>query len=100
LSLEFKKTNFVIIYFATDTYTTMARIDRPMKYDANHIIGVHGLSRNITCEILEKLTSATGLISDSDLTLLEIHRDNLVVFGEYWNEEELKMFFLAHIFYI
>lgn len=78
----------------------MASSDKPLKYDANHIIGVHGLKRNKSCEVLDVLLTAKGTINETDTNLLEIHRNNLDVFGEYWNEEELKMFFLAHIFFI
>jgi hypothetical protein len=78
----------------------MAKADKPLKYDANHIIGVHGLERNTQCEILDHLTSATGTIEAKYSEFLEIHRENLLVFGEYWNEEELKMNFLAHIFFV
>jgi hypothetical protein len=78
----------------------MAKVDKPMKYDANRIIGIHGLERNRQCDILDQLLLTTGVIEEKYVEYLEIHRDNLQVFGEYWNEEELKMNFLAHIFYV
>jgi hypothetical protein len=78
----------------------MAKIDKPLKYDANHIIGIHGLERNTKCEILDRLTSSTGTIEAKYAEFLEIHRENLFAFGEYWNEEELKMNFLAHVFFV
>jgi hypothetical protein len=78
----------------------MAKVDKPLKYDANHIIGVHGLSRNKTCEILNHLITTSGVLEDKYIEFLELHRENLDVYGEYWNEEELKMNFLAHIFYV
>jgi hypothetical protein len=78
----------------------MARIDKPLKYDANHIIGVHGLEKGLDCEILERLESATGVIEVEYQVYLEIHRQALRNKGEYWNEEELKMNFLAHVFYV
>ena len=31
---------------------------------------------------------------------MEEHRKALDIRGEYWNEEELKMNFLAHVFYV
>jgi hypothetical protein len=78
----------------------MAKIDKPLKYDANRIIGVHGLKRNKKCEILEQITSATGVLEEKYIDFLEEHRLALDVRGEYWNEEELKMLFLAHVFYV
>lgn len=78
----------------------MAKIDKPLKYDANNIIGVHGLKRNKKCEILDILLNSKGTIEVKHLDFLEELRTELDVRGEYWNEEELKMLFLAHIFYI
>jgi hypothetical protein len=78
----------------------MAKASNPLKYDANHIIGVHDLERNRKCEILDHLLLATGAIEPKYAELLEIHRENLEIYGEYWNEEELKMNFLAILFYI
>jgi hypothetical protein len=77
----------------------MAKIDKPLKYDANHIIGVHGLGRGIRCEILANLTTAKSELNPKYTDYLEEHRENLELRGEYWNEEELKMNFLAHVFY-
>jgi hypothetical protein len=78
----------------------MAKADKPLKYDANHIIGVHGLSRGLDCEILAKLESTQGVIESEFSVYLENHRQALRIKGEYWNEEELKMNFLAHVFYV
>jgi hypothetical protein len=78
----------------------MAKVDKPLKYDANHIIGVHGLERNTKCHILDELIVSKGAIEEKYTEFLEIHRENLKEFGEYWNEEELKMNFLAHIFFV
>jgi hypothetical protein len=78
----------------------MSKVDKPLKYDANRIIGVHGLARGLDCEILEKLESRTGTIEPEFAIYLENHRQALRIRGEYWNEEELKMNFLAHVFYV
>jgi hypothetical protein len=77
-----------------------AKTDKPLKYDANHIIGVHGLARRLDCEILAKLENTSGEIEYEFLSYLEVHRQSLRVKGDYWNEEELKMNFLAHVFYV
>lgn len=76
----------------------MARIDKPLKYDANQIIGVHQLKRGIQCHLLQKLTSSKGQIDDMYIAMLEEDREALELRGEYWNEEELKMNFLASVF--
>jgi hypothetical protein len=76
----------------------MTKLDKPLKYDANRIIGVHGLKRGIKCQLLAKLTSATGVIEPKYLETLEEDREALELRGEYWNEEELKMNFLSTVF--
>ncbi len=78
----------------------MATADKPMKYDANQIIGVHQLKRGLECEILDVLLNSTGTIEAEFSNYLEFHRQALRIRGEYWNEEELKMNFLAHVFYV
>jgi hypothetical protein len=78
----------------------MSKVDKPLKYDANRIIGVHNLTRNKKCEILDVLIFAKGIIDEKHINFLEEHRKALDIRGEYWNEEELKMNFLAHVFYV
>ncbi len=76
----------------------MKKVDRPLKFDANHIIGVHELKRGHKCEILDSLLSASGTIEEKYAVILEEDRQALDERGEYWNEEELKMNFLATVF--
>jgi hypothetical protein len=76
----------------------MAKIDKPLKYDANNIIGVHCLKRSLNGQLLAKLTSAKGVIEPKYLDTLEEDREALELRGEYWNEEELKMNFLSTVF--
>ena len=78
----------------------MVNTDKPMKYDANRIIGTFGLERGTECEILSHLMSVNGVLEPKYVDFLEEHRQSLIKFGDYWNEEELKMNFLAHIFYV
>ncbi|MEY4903192.1 MAG: hypothetical protein RLZZ292_1007 [Bacteroidota bacterium] len=78
----------------------MAKTEIPLKYDANRIIGVHGLERGLECDYLDKILNSTTVIEPEFEQYLENHRQALRLRGEYWNEEELKMNFLAHVFYV
>jgi hypothetical protein len=78
----------------------MAKASIPLKYDANRIIGEHELKQGLDCEILKKLESVKGSIEPEFVNYLENHRQALRIRGAYWNEEELKMNFLAHVFYV
>jgi len=85
-------------FFEIQTIQRMDKLDKPLKYDANRIIGIHELNRGIRCEKLALLTNATGVIEPKYLEFLEESRDALEKRGDYWNEEELKMNFLAEVF--
>ncbi len=78
----------------------MVKIDKPLKCDANRIIGVHGLKRNKKCDILDQLTSTTGTIEDKYKAYLEHHQKNLDIFSNYWDDSALNMHFLAPVLYV
>ena len=79
----------------------MQKIDfKKHKYDTDLIIGTFGLKRNTKCEILARLIDATGSIDPFFIPYLDKHRLRLDSEGDYWNEEELKMHFLSHIFFL
>ena len=70
------------------------------KYDANHIIGVYNLKLNHQCAYLDQLTALTnGMYRfDANDPELEKLRKRLERKGSFFNEEELKMRFLAFLF--
>jgi hypothetical protein len=68
------------------------------KYDTNHIIGTFGLVINAQCDHLDKLLTAPIKIPEPDIEILEKYRLRLQQQGTFWNEEELKMRFLAFLF--
>lgn len=70
------------------------------KYDADLIIGTFGLKRNQGCTDLQHWLAVNGEIEEQQHEYLEKHRQKLLHEGEYWNEEELKMHFLSHIFFL
>ena len=78
----------------------MQRLDfKKLKYDTDLIIGAYGLEYSVeSCHFLEKLLSNNGDLSAVDKTYLEKYRKRLEKEGDYWNEEELKMHFISHIF--
>jgi hypothetical protein len=71
------------------------------KYDTDLIIGSYGLDRIVQhCKILQRLIETTGSIDARYHEDLEIYRQRLEQEGDFWNEEELKMHFLSHIFFL
>lgn len=79
----------------------MKKIDfKKNKYDTDLIIGTFGLELNTACEILADLLNVNGNLTAEEQIYLEEHRARLAYEGSYWNEEELKMHFISHVFYV
>jgi hypothetical protein len=68
-----------------------------LKSDIEDVLDAFALNRNTECELLDKWLSVAYEFSEVDKTLLEKKRKQLVDEGEFWNEEELKMRFLAFL---
>lgn len=72
--------------------------NKDKKYDTNHIIGTYQLTLNYQCDLLDNLINAKGVIDSNDTNKLEKYRSRLERLGSFWNEEELKMRFIAFLF--
>lgn len=75
---------------------------KKLSYDTEDILDAFSISRNISnCEELSRLFASTDKkIAPNHVNLLEERRLALLNEGDFWNEEELKMQFLAFLFYI
>lgn len=80
----------------------MEKIDfKKNKYNIDLILDAYDLKRSVqNCAVLRHLVETTGSLSKQHAEYLEEHRVQLEQEGDFWNEEELKMRFLAHIFAI
>ena len=67
--------------------------------DTEQLMTIFGLKRNHGCAILERLLNVSDQAYQTELAMLEPHRLKLLREGGFWNEEELKMQFLAFLFY-
>jgi hypothetical protein len=70
------------------------------RYNSDLIIGTFNLQKSNSCALLEEWIAAKGAIPAGYEAYLEEHRERLLAEGDYWNEEELKMHFLSHIFFL
>jgi hypothetical protein len=75
----------------------METIPIKLKSDIEDVLDAFALNRNTECELLDKWLSVPYEFDDADKTLLEKKRKQLIDEGEFWNEEELKMRFLAFL---
>ncbi|MFN4254204.1 MAG: hypothetical protein ACK4Q5_04290 [Saprospiraceae bacterium] len=71
---------------------------KKIKLDTDELLDAFKLKRNHKCEVLGELLGTTGHIEPEALRVLEQKRQRLIVEGDFWNEEELKMHFLAFLF--
>jgi hypothetical protein len=69
-----------------------------LKSDIDDVLDAFALNRNTECELLDKWLSVPYEFSKSHELILEEKRQHLVYEGNGWNEEELKMRFLAFLF--
>jgi hypothetical protein len=69
-----------------------------LKSDIDDVLDAFTLKRNTTCELLDTWLSYKTEIEAHDQVVLEKKRLNLITYGDGWNEEELKMQFLAFLF--
>jgi hypothetical protein len=66
--------------------------------DTEDVLDAFGLKRNVGCALLDEWLEYATTLSEENTQMLERKRLLLQNEGEFWNEEELKMHFLAHIF--
>ncbi len=71
-----------------------------LKTDIDDILDAFQLGRNVGCAELSEWLNQKYEIQPEHKTLLESLRYLLETEGEFWNEEELKMHFLAFLFHI
>lgn len=66
--------------------------------DVDDLLDAFQLVRIVECENLEKWLSVKSEINEVEQSILEAKRLRLLQEGDGWNEEELKMHFLAFLF--
>ena len=66
--------------------------------DTEDVLDAFSLKRNVGCALLDEWLDYQTELAEADQKLLERKRLLLQNEGEYWNEEELKMKFLALLF--
>lgn len=69
-----------------------------LKSDIEDVLDAFQLNRNIGCELLDIWLSKEHQLTENEISVLERKRFSLQQEGDFWNEEELKMRFLAFLF--
>ena len=74
-------------------------MDKKIALDTEILMSTFGLKRNHGCLILDELLKTNVRADDPTIQSMEVHRLRLIEEGDFWNEEELKMQFLAFLFF-
>ena len=74
-------------------------MDKKLALDTEILMTTFGLKRNHGCLILDELLKTNVKADDPTMKAMEVHRLRLIEEGDFWNEEELKMQFLAFLFF-
>ena len=74
-------------------------MDKKLALDTEILMSTFGLKRNHGCLILDELLKTNVKADDPTMQAMEVHRLRLIEEGDFWNEEELKMQFLAFLFF-
>ena len=74
-------------------------MDKKLALDTEILMTTFGLKRNHGCLILDELLKTNVKADDPTMQAMEVHRLRLIEEGDFWNEEELKMQFLAFLFF-
>jgi hypothetical protein len=69
-----------------------------LKSDIEDVLDAFHLKRNTKCALLDSWLGVVSEFTESQKQVLELKRTLLLEEGEFWNEEELKMQFLAFLF--
>jgi hypothetical protein len=76
----------------------MAKKPIKLKSDTEDVLDAFQLKRNVGCASLDEWLDYQTILDTYAEKVLETKRQLLVHEGEFWNEEELKMQFLAFLF--
>jgi hypothetical protein len=68
--------------------------------DSAEVIERFAIEKNETCATLDHWLEASGVLTATEKELLNEIRRDILILGRDWNEEELKMNFVAIIFFI
>lgn len=72
---------------------------KKLELDTDILIGTFELNRNVNYDLLHQLIDISGEIEEKYIPFLKEHYQALLIEGDFWNEEELKMNFLSYLFF-
>jgi hypothetical protein len=77
-----------------------SKVEKLNHYDGSEVLERFNIKKNMTCLTLKEWLTVQGTLTSVELGILEDVRFDLEKDGRYWNEEELKINFIAFVFYL
>jgi hypothetical protein len=78
----------------------MENIEKLNHYDGAEVIERFNIEKQLECKVLDDWLDVTGTLTDMEQYMLGTVRQDIIVSGRDWNEEELKMNFVAIVFFV
>lgn len=78
----------------------MENIERLNDYDCAEVIERFNIEKVAQCTILKDWLNVSGTLSPGHQEILTEAQEEITTFGRDWNEEELKMNFVALVFFV
>jgi hypothetical protein len=69
-------------------------------YDGAEVIELFNIEKQLECAELDNWLDVSGTLTDIEQYLLDTVRQDIKIAGRDWNEEELKMNFVAIVFFV
>jgi hypothetical protein len=78
----------------------MENIERLNHYDGAEVVERFNIEKQGECSTLDQWLDVSGTLTATEFDLLDTVRKDMRLIGRDWNEEELKMNFVAIVFFV
>ena len=93
--------SYIYHYFLTikDNFK-MENVDKLNHYDGAEVIERFNIEKQSECTVLDNWLDVSGTLTEIEQYILDTVRQDIILTGRDWNEEELKMNFVALVFFV
>lgn len=78
----------------------MEKVEKLNHYDGAEVIERFNIEKQAECTVLDNWLDVSGTLTEIEHYILDTVRQDIILTGRDWNEEELKMNFVALIFFV
>ena len=78
----------------------MESLENPNHYDGAEVVERFNIEKQAECTTLEHWLDVSGTLTEIEQYILDDVQKDIKLVGRDWNEEELKMNFVALVFFV